>query len=78
MVGPISSEERSTFALKMKLFLVTVIAASAGLIALQGDASLPLLVGAVVVGALSGTLLVWFVFPGSGETVRDDTPRRPR
>lgn len=72
MVGPISSEERSAAALKLKLALTALVAVSAGLIAVQGDASLPFVGLAVVGGAVVGAALVWFVFPGTGETRRQD------
>ncbi|WP_255149541.1 hypothetical protein [Halorarius halobius] len=70
MVGPISSEERSAFALKVKLALTALVAGSAGLIAVAGDASLPVVAAAVVGGVVAGAALIWFVFPGSGETKR--------
>lgn len=75
MVGPISTEERTSAAMKLKLGLTAVIAASGGLIAVQGDASLPIVLAAVVVGAIVGAALIWFVFPGTGET-RSDRDRR--
>lgn len=72
MVGPISTEQRTSAAFKLKLVLTAVVAASGGLIAIQGDASLPFVAVAVVVGAVVGAALVWFVFPGTGETRRED------
>jgi hypothetical protein len=66
MVGPISEEERASFAFRMKLGLTILVAASTGLTALHGGASLPLVGLAVVAGAAVGAPLVWFVFPGSG------------
>jgi len=66
MVGPVSDEERASFAFRMKVGLTVLVAASAGLTALHGGASLPLVALAVVAGAAVGAPLVWFVFPGSG------------
>lgn len=76
MVGPISTEERSAAALKLKLVLTGIVAASGGLIAIQGDASLPFVALAVAGGAVVGAALVWFVFPGTGETSRRTGPGR--
>lgn len=67
MVGPISSEERASFALKVKIGFTILIGLSAGLVTLQGDPSPLLFGGAVLGGIVVGGLLVWFVFPGSGE-----------
>ena len=78
MVGPISTEERSAAALKLKLALTAVVAASAGLIAIQGEASLAFVGLAVVLGGVVGAALIWFVFPGSGETTRRTGPGRGR
>lgn len=66
MVGPISEEERESFALRMKLGLTAVVAVSAGLTAMHGGASLPIVALAVVAGAVVGAPLIWFVFPGTG------------
>ncbi|WP_255195898.1 hypothetical protein [Halorarius litoreus] len=78
MVGPISTEDRSSAALKFKLVLTAVVAASAGLIAIQGEASLPFVAVAVVGGAVGGAALIWFVFPGTGETKRRTDRQRGR
>lgn len=67
MVGPISSEERSAFALKVKLALTAVVGASAALIAIQADATPQVVAAALVGGLVAGGVLVWIVFPGSGE-----------
>jgi membrane associated rhomboid family serine protease len=63
MVGPISDEERSSFAFRVKVGITVLIGVSAGLITLQGDPSLPIIVGAVVGGLVVGGLLVWYLFP---------------
>jgi membrane associated rhomboid family serine protease len=79
MVGPISSEERASFATKVKLGFTVLIGLSAGLVTLQGDPSPLIFVGAVVGGLVVGGLLVWFVFPGSGEVDSDrDQNKRER
>jgi hypothetical protein len=63
MVGPISDEERSSFAFRVKVGITVLIGVSAGLITLQGDPSLPMIVGAVGGGLVVGGLLVWYLFP---------------
>lgn len=76
MVDPISSEERERFALKMKLGLASIIAVSAGLIALRGNASLPVIAAAIVGGGLLGVGLIWFVFPDTGGRSPDEKRER--
>lgn len=76
MVGPISSQERSAFARRLKVGLSLVVGISAGLMALNGDAALPLVLVAVAVGLLVGVAAVWFVFPGTGEVQSDRDDRR--
>ncbi|MFB6118668.1 hypothetical protein [Halosegnis sp.] len=66
MVGPISTEERERFALKMKLGLTALVAVSAALIAVQAGGGLPIIAMAAVAGAVVGWALIWFVFPGTG------------
>lgn len=77
MVGPVSSEERDSFAVKVKVGLVAVVAASGGLTAIHGGASPPLVVAAVLGGAVAGVVLVRIVVPGSGEPT-SRTGRRGR
>jgi hypothetical protein len=67
MVGPISDEERSAFAWKLKLGFVLLVAASAGLITLQADAGLVGFLAASAAGGLVGVLLVWIAFPDRKE-----------
>ncbi|MFC7227292.1 hypothetical protein ACFQML_07745 [Salinirubellus salinus] len=67
MVGPMSSEERSEGALKIKLAGTLIVGASMGLITLQGDVPLWVTGVAVLAGLVVGAALVWFVFPGTGE-----------
>lgn len=67
MVGPVTTEERDSFARRLKAGLVAVVAASGGLTAIHGGASLPVVVAAVLGGAVAGVLLVLVVFPGAGE-----------
>ena len=63
MVGPISDEERSAFAWKLKLGFVLLVALSAGLITLQADVGLAGFLAASGAGAVMGVLLVWIAFP---------------
>lgn len=67
MVGPVSTRERDSFARKLKIVLVAVVAGSGGLMAIHGDASLPIVGAAALGGAVAGVLLVRIVFPGTGE-----------
>lgn len=68
MVGPISSERRSAVVLRMKVGFVLLVGASGGLITLQGDPTPLVIGGAVLAGLAVGVVLVWLVFPGTGET----------
>jgi hypothetical protein len=77
MVGPVSDDERDRFALKVKLGLTALVAGSGGLIAVQGDASLPLIAAAIAGSAVVGAALIWFVFPGTGGRSQEDE-REPR
>ena len=63
MVGPISDEERTAFALKVKVGFVLLVALSAGLITLQADAGPVGFLTASAAGAVMGVLLVWIAFP---------------
>lgn len=47
----------------MKIATILLVGLSAGLIAIQGEASFEIVLGAVVVGALVGAALVWYLFP---------------
>jgi hypothetical protein len=67
MVGPMSSEERSEGAFKIKIGATLVVGVSMGLITLQGDVPLWMTGVAVLAGLVVGAALVWFVFPGTGE-----------
>lgn len=76
MVGPIDSEQRASFALKVKAAFALLVGLSAGTITLQADVS-PAVTGAAVAGGIAvGAVLVWFVFPGTGEVARNDGGRR--
>jgi uncharacterized membrane protein YccC len=63
MVGPISNEDRERTMRRIKIGSVLLVGASAGLITLQGDASLEVVAGAVAIGLLVGMALVWYLFP---------------
>ena len=67
MVGPMSSEERSEGALKIKLGATLIVGLSMGLITLQGDVPLWVTGLVTLLGLVAGAALVWFVFPGTGE-----------
>jgi hypothetical protein len=67
MVGPMSSEERSAGALKIKIGATLIVGLSMGFMTLQGDVPLWMTGAAVLVGLLVGAALVWYVFPGTGE-----------
>jgi len=73
MVGPPPDEQRQSAYRRFKVALVVMVGASGGLITIQGDAPLPVVGAAVVGGLVVGALLVWYVFPGTGEL-----ERRPR
>jgi len=76
MVGPISNAERSSFALRVKIGITVLVGVSAGLITLQGDPSLLVIVGAVVGGLVVGGLLVWYLFPDGTAMTGDNRRRR--
>lgn len=63
MVDPISSEDRERTMLWMKIGSVLLVGISAGLITVQGGASLAAVAGAVAAGLLVGAGLVWYLFP---------------
>lgn len=62
MVGPVSSEERSSFAWKLKVGLTLVVGLSTALIAVHGEASPTFVMAAGAVGLVVGAVLVWFLF----------------
>ena len=76
MVGPIPSADRESLAFRLKVGFSLVIGASAGLITLQGDVPLAVTGLVALVGLVFGAVVTWFVFPGSGESVRTDFRRR--
>jgi membrane associated rhomboid family serine protease len=75
VVDPVSDEERSGAAFKIKVAIVLFVGLSAGLITLNGDGPLWLSGVAVLAGLLTGALLVYIVFPGDG-SVRSSRDRR--
>jgi cell division protein FtsW (lipid II flippase) len=77
MVGPIDDEERRSFETRVKVGITVLIGLSAGLITLQGDPSLVVVLGAIVAGLLVSAPLVWFVFPESSDVTDDRRRRRP-
>jgi len=69
MVEPMSPEERQSGMVRLKLGIALLVGVSGGLVALQGDASLPVIGGAVVGATLVGAALAWYIFP-SGSNYR--------
>lgn len=63
MVGPVSDDERSAFAWKLKLGFVLLVALSSGLITLQADAGLVGFLAASGAGTVVGLVLVRIAFP---------------
>lgn len=62
MVGPsMTDEERRAAGLRLKVGFVALVGASAGLVALQVDSSLPQLAAAVAGGVAVGAVLIWYL-----------------
>jgi hypothetical protein len=64
MVGPTPEEELAAQRRGLMAVVVLLVGASGGLIALQVEASLYQLLGAVGVGLLLGAVLAWYLFSG--------------
>ena len=77
MVGPVTDEERERSLLWLKVGLTLLVGLSAGLVTTQGEASLEVVVGAVVAGLLVGAALAWYLVP-SVEEVSPASNRRYR
>lgn len=63
MVGPVGDDERAASDRRIKVAFTVLVGASAGLITLQGDASIALTGGAVVAGLALGWGLAWYLYP---------------
>ena len=63
MTGPISEEDRERTMGRLKIGSVLLVGVSSGLIPSQGDASLRVVVAAVVAGLALGVILVRYLFP---------------
>ena len=63
MTGPISEEDRKRTMGRLKIGSVLLVGVSSGLITSQGDASLRMVVAAVVAGLALGVVLVRYLFP---------------
>ncbi|WP_254545218.1 hypothetical protein [Halomarina pelagica] len=70
MVGPIPDEDRESLVRRLKAFFALLIGASAGLITSQGSATPLEVVLIALLGTAFGALVVWIVFPGTGEVER--------
>lgn len=67
MVGPISPEERQSKMVRLKAGVALLVGISSGLVAIQGEASIPFVAGAVIAGTVVGAVLAWYVFPSGNE-----------
>lgn len=63
MTGPIPEEDRERTMGRLKIGSVLLVGVSSGLITSQGDASLRVVVAAVVAGLALGVVLVRYLFP---------------
>ena len=63
MTGPIPEEDRERTMGRLKIGSVLLVGMSSGLITSQGDASLRMVVAAVVAGLALGVVLVRYLFP---------------
>jgi hypothetical protein len=78
MVGPVTDEERSSLARKLKIGFVVLVGLSAGLITLQADAGLLMFAIATGIGLAVGVVLVWIAFPSGSTLGRGDSARSRR
>ncbi|MFB6141330.1 MAG: hypothetical protein ABEJ26_12965 [Halosimplex sp.] len=76
MVGPVSDTERSSFNRRVKIGVTVLVGASAGLISLQVDPTLPQAAGAVALGLLIGYLLARYVVPSGPAPATRQRQRR--
>lgn len=63
MVDPVSGEERTVAARKVRVVVAGVVAVSCGLVAIGVDATLPQVGGALAAGLLVGAAVAWYVVP---------------
>lgn len=63
VVDPIPNDDRLRTLRWMKLGGVLLVGLSAGLVAIQGDASPQAIAAAIAGGLLVGGVLVWYLFP---------------
>ncbi|SER79817.1 hypothetical protein [Natrinema salaciae] len=59
--GPSRSRRETDAADRLKAAFVLLVGLSGGLIAVQSDASLPVIVAAIVGGAVAGGALLWYL-----------------
>ncbi len=76
MVGPVSQEERSATFRRLKVGFVVLVGSSTGLISLQGDVAVPVVVAAIGAGLVVGALIVWLAFPAAEDFDHRSSRRR--
>lgn len=77
MVGPLTDAERARSVGRIKIAIVLLFGFSTGMITTQGDASIGIVVAAVVTGLVVGAVLVWYLFPET-EDLSSGSIRRKR
>lgn len=63
MVEPIPNADRERTLRWAKVGTVVLVGLSAGLISVQGDASVEVTLVSIVLGLFTGAALVWYLFP---------------
>jgi hypothetical protein len=77
VVDPIPNGDRTRTLRWVKVGAVLLVGLSAGLLAVQGEAPLGTILGAVATGLLVGGLLVWYLVPDA-EAIAPASRRRYR
>lgn len=65
MVGPVPTDERRSSFRRLKVGVALLVGVSAGLVAIQADASLIAVLAFVTGGTIVGAALAWYVFPSA-------------
>lgn len=76
MVGPMSTDERAKQLRRIKGGVALLVGISMGLVAVQANAGLLYIGGAVVVGTVFGGILAWYVFPNAEQYKGDEPDER--